>query len=104
MVTDGQAALLGLLTHDLFAHQLLDREVFEALRRRRARNRLRDAREWVAVTADLQAGLVGLHRNLVAVDNRRRLGGRDPDSGCVAGTQGAAENEEKDRAPQGEAH
>jgi hypothetical protein len=40
----------------------------------------------------------------VAVDHRgRRLEG-EPDGWGVTGTQGAAENQEKDRAPQGEPH
>src|SRR5438445_9823024 len=100
-VTDRDATLRGFLTHDLLAHQLLDREVFEPLRWRGTRDRLRDACEGVALTADPEACLVGLHRNLVTVDHgRRRLGYGDCRN--VAGTQGAAKNEEKDRAPQGE--
>jgi hypothetical protein len=74
--------------------ELLDREVFEALRRRGTRDRLGDPGEWIAVTADLEPCLIGLHRNLVAVDDRRRRREGEPNGRCIASTQDAAESED----------
>ena len=72
-VVDLDAALLCFLPDDLLAHQLLDGEALQPLRRCRARDGLGNARKRIAVPAHLQPRLVGLHRNGVAVDDR---GGR----------------------------
>src|SRR5439155_513736 len=75
LVGDRDAPLLGLLADDFFVYQLLDGEIFEPLGGSRAGDRLGDPGEWVAMAADLQPGLIGLHRNAVAIhDGGRGLG------------------------------
>src|SRR5882762_8607044 len=90
---------------DLLAHQLLDGEDLEALRRGGAGDRLRDAKKRITVTADLEPREVGLHRDGVPVDDRgRRLGEGKRDPGRGTATQRADDDEEEDATTQSEPH
>src|SRR5438093_407867 len=99
----GISAGPSLLAEDFFAHQLLDGEILEPLCGSGAGDRLGDPGEWVAMAADLQPGLIGPHRNAVAIDDRGcRLGKRQRDPRRGARAKRDDHNQEQDPAPQGE--
>src|SRR5207302_4818010 len=104
-VVDRDASLLRFLPDDLLAHQLLDGEALQPLRRCRARDGLGNARKRIAVPAHLQAGLVSLHRDGVAVDDRgRRLGEGQRPARRRTGAQRAGDDEGEDATTQSEPH